>query len=263
MFANNPLGRDVDLSHLRLVSLTFEPGDSENNSRKSNAGYLLIGLLISLVLHSLLMLWIPASEPGQPANKVINLVLTKPAPAQLIEKPVPTDSFTTESAIENPAGETPEIPVPEPVFTEPEKIVVDEKTPENPVLTQVEEQPRILTTLSAEEIREIGQREHSMDTPRRTGSISENVFHPGLRKRLREEESRPELQRADRGLKTHTDPSGATIVDLGGGKCLRSSLTRPGETQNWYMTSCSAKSESERMMERVDQTVNGKLCINC
>jgi hypothetical protein len=35
--------------------------------------------------------------------------------------------------------------------------------------------------------------------------------------------------------------------------------TKIGAPQNWYMTRCAGKSESEKIMERVEQSINGKL----
>jgi hypothetical protein len=93
-----------------------------------------------------------------------------------------------------------------------------------------------------------------------TQGISRNVFHPGLRKKLTAEENKPVLARVeDRGLETHTDPTGATVVKLGSGNCLRSPAVKSGEARNWYMTPCAGKTESETIMDRVDHAVNGKL----
>lgn len=120
--------------------------------------------------------------------------------------------------------------------------------------TATEPLPVTIQPISADELRSIVT---TKVIPPNQG-IATNVFNPSLRQRLLDEERKPELQRADTGPKTHTDPSGATLVDLGGGKCLRSSVPKPGEVQNWYMTSCGGKSESERVMDRVNQAVNDR-----
>ncbi|PUA26335.1 MAG: hypothetical protein B0W54_21425 [Cellvibrio sp. 79] len=93
-----------------------------------------------------------------------------------------------------------------------------------------------------------------------TAEIAKNVFHPGLRKQLTEESNKPALAYAeDGGLETYIDASGATIVVSGNGSCLRSPATKIGEPRNWYMVSCAGKTESEKIMDRVDEAVNGKL----
>lgn len=93
-----------------------------------------------------------------------------------------------------------------------------------------------------------------------TQGIARNVFHPKLRGQLTIEENKPVLARVeDRTLDTHTDPSGATIVKLGSGNCLRSPTAKPGEARNWYVTSCAGKTESEKMLERVEDSLHRTL----
>lgn len=93
-----------------------------------------------------------------------------------------------------------------------------------------------------------------------TAAIAKNVFHPGLRKQLTGEANKPVLARVEEngGLQTFTDPSGATRVISKNGGCLRASTaTKIGEPGNWYITGCGGKSESEKMLERVDQGATG------
>lgn len=96
-----------------------------------------------------------------------------------------------------------------------------------------------------------------------TADIAKNVFHPGLRKQLTIEANKPVLARAeDQGLETYMDSSGATIVKLSDGSCLKSPPVKIGEPQNWYMAPCAGKNESEKIMDRVNQAINGKLRLN-
>lgn len=112
--------------------------------------------------------------------------------------------------------------------------------------------------LTQQELSEIVGRSDSVPQ-NNTQGIARNVFHPKLREQLTIEENKPVLARVeDSALETHTDPSGATVVKLGSGNCLRSPAAKPGEARNWYMTSCAGKTESEKILERVDTDVNGK-----
>lgn len=254
MLADPAHFREVDLSHLTHSSIAELETDLGSNS---TIGYLLVALFFSVLLHSLLLLW-HVEKPAQytPAERIhLNLSRVYEAPQ---ENPIPAVT-PEESAMANnteqvaePAVETPTISAPAP-------------TPPDGSLSKIkplneEQKPRIVTSLSRDEMHEIYNQRDTTNTPSKTDSISRNVFNPALRERLMVEENKPDLQRADVGPKTHMDPSGATVVELGNGKCLRSSaVTKVGETQNWYMTSCGGKSESERMMERINDQVNGKL----
>lgn len=251
MLANDPFIRDADFSHLRLFSENLLE-QSESLRAKSNSKYLLGGLLVSLLFHLSLILWRPVAVPEQPASRVINLTLVAAVPETSVEK------------LEVPA---PESVLPGPVIQETSPPEIKESNTlsaaeglplDQSASAAIEKTPVAVIPLSTDDLREISTQRIPQDPPRRAGSISENVFNPALRKRLIEEENKPEFQRADGGLRTHTDPSGARVVDREG-SCLRSSDDLSAAEQNWYMTSCAGKSESERMMDRVDQAVNGKL----
>jgi len=126
-----------------------------------------------------------------------------------------------------------------------------------PAFQQIPELVSELEPLTPQELREITS-SNSYSPQGNSLGIARNVFHPGLREKLTIEENRPVLARVEDGdLKTHTDPSGATIVRLGSGNCLKSPPSKPGEARNWYMTACAGKTESEKMLERVDRDVNG------
>ncbi len=236
--------REVDLSHLSqapLAELTAEVLPS------STSGYLLLALFISIVLHSLLFLW-QMDKPAifTPASQIhINLNKVYVAPQEQPKASEPKDEpFTTRN---NEQVVTPALTIPAPRIP-------------NETRARREEKPKIVTSLSRDEMQEIIEQRNGDNAMPKPDSISRNVFNPALRQRLMDEENKPDIRRADAGPKTHMDPSGATIVDLGGGKCLRSTaFTRVGEAQNWYMTSCGGKSESEGMMERINERVNGKL----
>lgn len=247
MSADFPRAWDVDLSHLqRCSSISIFP--VEVIATKSSHRFLLIAFLGSVFLHSLLLAtnWQIAPELDKPRDRHLSIRLN-PAPlapldvAPLDVTPLaPEVNPSPEPVLDNPM---PDLPQPAPI---------------EPVQREVQQvQPRIIQSLTSEELREL--RNIPSVEPAPTRGIAANVFNPKLRQRLQEEERKPDLQRADVGPKTYTDPSGATIVDLGGGKCLRASAPKPGEEQNWYMTACGGKSESDQMIDRINQSVNGKL----
>lgn len=247
MLADSLASREVDFSHLYLRVMHGNLPEAESAVR-SSLQYVLIGFLISILLHALILTvyWDQGasdSEQSMPPRLTVQLKLKS-------QELTPVETSPLPSGVTEPAEISPKIDVPppiaQPVKAEPQK------------QHDVSVKPTVIRPLTATELREFNQqKDTTIDVPA-TG-IAANVFNPALRKQLHEEASKPELQRADAGPKTYTDPSGATIVDLGGGKCLRSSVPRPGEAQNWYMTSCGGKSESEQIMERVNQAVNGKL----
>lgn len=263
MQANNFPGRDTDLSHLRFVltgSFAAEPESSR--PPQSNFRILLAGFLASLIFHFLLLFLLqPEPSAPKPTIKRMHITLAKPlktlpvAPAEKIPTSDSTDMLDSTGEKEMPA----ERPVAEAATSNKPSVQVPTNVTDMRTKSSREEIRKPVISLTAEDIRELQELDNNEKAAQRRGSISENVFNPALRRRLQEEESKPVLQRADAGPKTHVDPSGATIVELGDGQCLRSSAPKAGEVQNWYMTACGGKSESERLMERVDQTVNGRL----
>lgn len=249
MLADSAHFREVDLSHLTRSSIAELETDLRSNS---TIGYLLVALFVSVLLHSLLLLW-QVEKPAQytPAKRIhLNLNRIYEAPKEISKpaaKPEEPVTVNNKEQVAAPVVDTPVMTAPAPT------------TPDDS-LSNVEQKPRIITSLSRDEMHEIYNQRNATSASPKTDSISRNVFNPALRERLITEENKPDLQRANIGPKTHMDPSGATVVELGNGKCLRSSVvTKAGETQNWYMTSCGGKSDSERMMERINDQVNGKL----
>jgi hypothetical protein len=249
MLANPSDFREVDFSHLKIAVAELDAGSRARPSRS----YLIGGLFLSVLLHSVLLLW--QSKPSSPPLPI------KIAPPEI--------HLTLHQALVKPQ-EVSNPPIRQENLINSDTVISEQLVPEQKavpdlidhVITNqpVEQKPRVITTLSRDEMLELHSQRKPVVVPKATGSIGDNVFHPALRARLITEENKPDLQRVDLGPKTYSDPSGATIVDLGDGKCLRSSVvSKVGETQNWYMTSCGGKSESERIMERVNQAVNGKL----
>lgn len=263
MLADSIGAREIDLSHLAAQIAHAIPPEASQVAKKSRY-YLAIGLGASCVVHALILLvnWrsasveIPQSEAPVLVIQLqtqVSTPIAQPNPEPVIEQaPIPIQAA---------------IPIQAPIPVETaEPQIIEETAQVVPTSPEIKPEPVIepfetktqIEPLSAKELREIIQ-SHNSESPRAATGTAANVFHPGLRKRLQEEEQKPTPQRGKGGPRTYTDVHGQTIVDLGGGNCLRASAPKIGEPTNWYMTSCAGKSESEQMMDRVNQAVNGKL----
>lgn len=248
MLADSIDAREVDLSHLQF--LIISPPVIESIRGKLPLRYLLAGIAISIFCHALLLLFnweLHASPPVNPPATKLMIRLQQAAIPDIKPLSAAPETIETPSVADIPAK-----PIADALQTQ-EQLV-------NPLPINVETLPPavVIQPLTSEELRSVIEVDDQPRTQSRGSGISANVFNPALRKRLQVEESKPVLVREDMGLKNHIDPSGATIVDLGEGECLRSSVvTKPGEAQNWYktMTPCGGTTESERAMDRVNQEV--------
>ncbi|QEY15245.1 hypothetical protein D0C16_04195 [Cellvibrio sp. KY-GH-1] len=257
MLADPLSSREDDFSHLyrRVTNVHLQDPDPVASS---SFRYVLIGCVVSILLHALVFAFFwkqNAQLVQQPVSPPLTIQLTLKAqeviPAELPSAPpVSVKPAEKEPEAKGAGSVNNSTPVEHP---EPNKSQPPQSEPDKSETRLIVVQP-----LTMDELHELSQQRISAAGESATG-IAANVFHPELRKRLHEEANKPKRQRADAGPKTYTDPSGATVVDLGGGKCLRSSAPKIGEAINWYMTSCGGKSESEQIMERVNQAVNGKL----
>ncbi|MDO8342846.1 MAG: hypothetical protein Q7T48_06585 [Cellvibrio sp.] len=251
MLATIPEFREVDFSHLTLT--TDSALESVEPARNPQSSLLWVALLLSLLLHLSFLLF----------NFNDEQFLPKPVPAQtlridLVQLPIKKLDTVPEIVMEeiNELQVAPEV----------EKEVIASPVPATEITPT--EKPRegqsaarlIIEPLTSQELAEIVDSHNVQSNSQATAPIAENVFHPGLRARLSEEANKPKLARIeDSILQTFTDPAGATIVKSPGG-CMRSPAdTKIGAPRNWYFVACGGKSESEKMMERVNEDVNGKL----
>lgn len=245
--------REVDFSHLTITDTLLESIEPACNPKSS---VLWVALLLSLLLHLSVLLFGIGDQQFHP----------KPIPAQtlridLVQVPSKKLDAAPELMTEN-VGElqvAPEVvqevvASPVPATT---AIISPEKSREAPPVRRL-----VIEPLTSQELAEIGG--HYPVQSQATAPIAENVFHPGLRARLSEEANKPELARVgDSRLQTYTDPAGATIVKSPGGGCMRSPAdAKIGAPQNWYFVACGGQSESEKMMERVEQSINKKLTFD-
>lgn len=253
MLATIPDNTEVDLSHLSSqVAYAISP-DAPQTTNES-LRYLVIGVIASCAIHALVLLvnWghgVTALKNSESTTLRIQLQ-TPPTPEPLFEQLRAPEPVETDTAKVVPDT----TPVPHqqtfPLSAQPDEIIQQPEMPKNQTL--------VLESLNADELRDIIRTNNTNNRTTHASGIAANVFNPALRQRLLEEGHKPKRQ-VDNGLTTHTDAANATLVAVDEGECLRSSLAEVGEAQNWYMTSCGGTSESEQIMERVNQAVNGKL----
>lgn len=252
MLAGIPEFREVDFSHLTLEHTDFE---SAEPARIQQSTLLWYGLLLSSLLHLSLLLVEFSSDQARPQQITTHrfhielfqapIKKTSPAPERITKEivKVQSDTKVTTDIVASPASQS--------VITSVEK-------------PRAVQQPSrlVIEPLSAQELAAIVERHTAEPDYHHAPAIAENVFHSGLRAKLNEEASKPLLARVeDAGLVAHTDPSGATIVMLDNGGCLRSPPSEIGAEKNWYVsvTPCPGKSRSEKIMEQVEQSITGKL----
>lgn len=253
MLAGIPEIREVDFSHLTITDAALESIEPACNP---NSSILWVALLLSLLMHLSILLFGIGDQQFHP----------KPIPAQtlridLVQLPSKKLDSTPERLTEN-LGELQVAPeVAQEVVASPLPATGATISPEK----SREAQPvkrLVIEPLTSQELAEIGSR-YQPDS-QAIAPIAENVFHPGLRARLSAEANKPTRMRVeDSGLQTYSDPAGATIVKSLGGGCMRSPAdAKIGAPQNWYFVACGGQSESEKMMERVEQSINKKLTFD-
>lgn len=112
--------------------------------------------------------------------------------------------------------------------------------------------------LSSQEMSEISARHNSGAVYSNSSAIEKNVFHPKLRSQLNALQQQPALARVeDSRLDIYSTGIGSDRLKTKSGGCLEvADRGRDSGPRNWYMTGCGGKSESESMMDRVNEAVN-------
>lgn len=251
MLASIPEFREVDFSHLTIVDGRLESIESQ---RTRQSTLLWRALFLSLLFHlSVLLFQFGETQfhPKQVPSSTLHIDLRQ-LPTK--KRDIATETVPQELVEIQPISDVKEEVVASPVIAE--KIVTIEKSlAAKPV-------PRlVIEPLSAQELKEVVESHDAQSASQSTTAIAENVFHPGLHARLSAEANKSTLMRVKASdLQTFTDPAGATVVKLPGGGCMSSPAnTKIGAPKNWYFTACGGQSESEKIMERVNSDVNGKL----
>ncbi|MGD8177387.1 hypothetical protein [Marinimicrobium sp. ARAG 43.8] len=223
-----------DFCPLHLASMAQAGTLNEEKPSSQGVGKALwLTLLASLLAHAtLLTLWTPqpagvkAVSPDQNLRITLNTTMTEPAIAETVPEP-PT--------VEEPI--TPE-PTPPPDNTAAAEEIISDK-------------PRI-------DIHALDIAPHH--PPTTTESGSGNVFHPGLRSRIRGARTRSERlhDTGKRDLRSWQDASGKTWVDLGDGTCMRSAGVTGGTAKGWELpTRCKEQlTEGESMLRSMQRTLD-------
>jgi hypothetical protein len=252
MLATIPEFRDVDFSHLRLELADPEQVGLVYNQRST---LLWLALLLSLLLHlSLLLFEFDSNQPSpKPAStQTLHIDLLQ----ALTKKPDAAHAVVTEKIVElQPVPEMVKENIASPVAAK--KMIVSEQLREIQPVTRL-----VIEPLSSQELAEIVNSHDAQPDYENAPPIVENVFHPELRRKLiaASKERRKKRVEDEDPSTGYIDPSGAVRVETSMGTCLSSPQNNKiGAPHNWYVSLCKGKSESEEIMERVEQSVNGKL----
>lgn len=248
MLATTPEFRDVDFSHLRIN------GTSPESMPSPQSPLLLFTLLFSALLHWLFLLvtWdAPKMELKVNSASILRINLVQQPVKQREVKPQIITEAINELQVTQEVHKKITAP---PVQT-------TSNVPAKKSRTVPPARGAVIEPLTSEELAEITNDHDAQSNLTATNAIAENVFHPGLRAQLNFEVNKPKLARSeDSTLAAYIDPAGATRMQSTDGGCLLSPAEmKIGTPKNWYMTSCGGESESERMMERINERVRAKL----
>jgi hypothetical protein len=196
---------------------------------------LVSALFISLLLHFLLFLLKPLwYSPKTQTSQSIVISLQNIKEPEALTKVIETK--TTE--IDRPAEELVEI---KPRINPDVKIITSQSTADSTV-------PKPLELLSTEDYVDLAQNNHEIN------NADSLAFNPHLKQQL-QQTRRVTNERGNRSISWQD--AGGNLYYKVGGQCFMSppqnitSSVREGK--NWYMVSCAGKSESEKMMDNVNQ----------
>jgi hypothetical protein len=253
MLASIPEFREVDFSHLALT--TDSTLESVELSPKQKSPFVWFALLISLILHvSLLLLNVNEKHafPKQPQTQVLHIDLRQ-LPTK--KQGIAPEELTQEVTDISPAQEAENEIVVAPVRKE--KVVTAAKSDQAHSVTRL-----VIEPLSAQELADIVESHNAQPDYENAPPIVENVFHPELREKLiaASKERRKKRIEDEDAAADYIDPAGAVRIETGMGTCISTPQNnKPGAARDWYVSLCKGKSESETIMERVEQSINGKL----
>lgn len=252
------------------IDFAAPPIDFERTVVTKSHG-LWVAVVASFAMHFLLVLIIPlASSP--------------PVARQAPLKPPPRTVHVTFSQTEPKkavsATETPDVSRSQPaIISEPETSAnnvadgaaeqgtalqnhsaITELSPAalEPVADENTVRPRGYRPLSSQELSEISASQNAGSVYSDASGIERNVFHPKLRSQLNALQQQPALARVeDSRLNIYSTGIGSDRLKTKNGSCLEvADRGRDSGPRNWYMTNCGGKSESEKMMDCVNESVN-------
>lgn len=249
---------EPDLSHLQAVDeFRFSVADTffeqNNQSISPVKSYLLpLAFLVSLAIHGgFLFIQLSTKTPiVESPNIRIHIEL---APA-IQQQPI-ADSI-----------ETPEqVPIEKPVLDKPAQTekVITKVIAAKKVIEPVPASPTVVLSLTPEELNTItgSVQDEAEPTDAHLTEVSSepfgSIFDPRLRARLQAQASAGRGK--DIGSPVVQWANGSMQVELGDRHCL---MTLPEfrheDATNWYHTNCKNKTESERMMDRVNESMRAR-----
>lgn len=230
-----------------------------------------LAVVASCAMHFLLVLIIPlVSSPPVPRQtplktppRTVHVTFSQVVPQKAVSSiEIPDASVPPPAIISEPQIKANDAPIRAPV---PE--VASENHSVNsglfpavsePAADESNARPGRYRPLSSQEMSEISASQHSGSAYSHSSAIEKNVFHPKLRSQLKALQQQPALARVeDSRLDMYSTGIGSDRLKTKGGGCLEvADRGRDSGPRNWYMTRCAEKSESENMMERVNEAVN-------
>lgn len=222
------------------------PQQDLRNVRKLNK-LLVFALLISLFFHLLLFLLKPLwYSPEVQTSQSITITLQKvKEPEALISDAIKTEPIQLNGANEF-STQTEELIEIKPQKTSEVKIITSQSIPDSTVIKSLE-------LLSAEDYADLEQNNSEVNN---TDSLA---FNPHLKQQLQ----RTNKLKGGKGKQSISwQDTGGNLYYKVGGQCFMSPpqnmTSSMREGKNWYMVSCAGKSESENMMDNVNQEMKAR-----
>lgn len=230
-----------------------------------------LAIVASCAMHFLLVLIIPLASsppvarqtPQKTPPRTVHVTFSQVVPQKEVATiEVPDVSVSSPAIINEPEIEANNVSsgaaVPE-VTSEshPVKAALSPAVTE-PIADESNVRSRRYRSLPSQEMSEISASQHSGAAYSHSSAIEKNVFHPKLRSQLKALQQQPALARVeDSGLDIYSTGIGSDRLKTKGGGCLEvADRGRDSGPRNWYMTGCGGKSESENMMDHVNEAVN-------
>jgi hypothetical protein len=215
----------------------------------------LVAVMASLVVHAIIFQWeIPQYTYELRADSAKPIHIKLDYAVQSAPSPIEFENDPIAKILPDPVTETISDPKPEVV----DDIAVSEVLPqhmieqdlETIVLQQNRYRDDYLPSPNAEPT--VAPQTHSPEAQH-----FNNVFDPRLRARLQNNPVRRASQQAS-GPTTVANIHGNIIVEQEGGGCMMAVSAAVTQPTNWYLTTCAGKSESEQMMERINNEVKSR-----
>lgn len=253
----------------RDIDFAAPPIEFERTAVTKSHG-LWLAVVASLAMHFLLILVIPLTSSPPVARE---------APLKTPPRTVHVTFSQVVPQKEVTPVEAPDVSVPLPAIINEQEIMANDisaasgpevasesnsvNTELSPAVTELaadesNARPRRYRPLSSQEMSEISASQNAGSIYSNSSAIEKNVFHPQLRSQLNALQQQSALTRVeDSQLNMYSTGIGSDRLKTKSGGCLEvTDRGRDSGPRNWYMTRCGGKSESENMMDRVNEAVN-------